>query len=481
MWESSIYESDTDWGFSCGLLTEGGVDCWGEDRRYSDLKNTLFDPEFTPEGEFTQVGAGKEDFCGLRPSGVIECWGAGPGFAPEGGLIVDSFDGDGEGYTALSVGREFACGLRHDGAADCWAPGGESSYQREGHYVAVSAGYAHQCGVLRSGDVECWAGGGSEGSSSGEVVFFAARPCRLVEGCSSRVDSLDVSGGPLGGFVSVSAGLGYSCGLRGDGGVECWEWGGDSLPEQWWELQWVSWSSGAGAAAPAGVFTAVSAGWGNACGLRPGGELECWGPNRSEVVSPPAGVFKEVSVGLEHACATLLDDSVTCWGSSGWRQPSILPPGGVFTDFTLGYNFACEIRESASVECWGQGFSSPLPPRHRRPPSERSEDDGITRYDRGWEPPQVPSGAFADIRSWPEGACGLRPSGAVECWSYVDYRGEGFWSPDGEFASISPIWFAADWVFCGERAEGGGECWKIWGEKLPPPYPHLPWEDARFW
>ncbi len=297
-------------------------------------------------------------------------------------------------------------------------------------------------------------------------------------GCSPRVDSLEVSGGPLGGFVSVSSGLGYSCGLRGGGEVECWEWGGDSLPEQWWELQWVSWGGEAGEGAPGGVFESVSAGWGNACGLRPGGELECWGPNRSEVVFPPAGVFTEVSVGLEHACATRLDSNVTCWGSSGFRQPSILPPEGVFTDYTLGYNFACGIRESGSVECWGQGFSSPRPPHYRLPPSERSEDDAVTRYDWwGWEPPPVPSGAFVDIHSWVEGACGLRPSGAVECWSYVLYNGEGSWSPEGEFASIL---FVDVWDFCGERVGGEVECWRIRGEKIPFPYPPSLWEDVSF-
>ena len=270
VWTNSIYESDTDWGLSCGLRSRGGVDCWGEGRYSKFRSNTLFDRE----GEFVQVGAGKEDFCGLRPSGVIECWGVGAGFTPEGELVVEVHDIGGEGYTALSVGGEFACGLRHDGAVDCWAPGGEFPYHREGPYTAVSAGYAHQCGVLFSGDVECWEGDGSGSPSSGMVIYFAGRTCRQVGGCSPRVDSLDVSGGPRGGFV------------------------------------------------------AVSAGWGNACGLRRSGELECWGPNRSEVVSPPAGVFKEVSVGLEHACAARLDGSVTCWVLQVGVNPLMCSPMG---------------------------------------------------------------------------------------------------------------------------------------------------------
>ena len=106
-------------------------------------------------------------------------------------------------------------------------------------------------------------------------------------------------------FVNVSAGFRYSCGLREGGSVECWEWGSHPFGEHWWGIQQDSWSDDPVLVLPpAGLFTAVSAGWGNACGLRPGGWLECWGPNRSEVVSPPAGSFTGVSMGLEHACAT---------------------------------------------------------------------------------------------------------------------------------------------------------------------------------
>ncbi len=177
-WSDLAEVGEFDWGLSCGLHTGGGVDCWGEGRYSKFGSNTRFDRE----EEFVQVEAGKEDFCGLRPSGVIECWGAGPGFTPEGELVVEVHDVGGEGYRSLSVGGEFACGLRHDGAVDCWNPGGESPYHREGPYTAVSAGFAHQCGVLRSGDVECWEGDGSGSPSSGEVVFFAAKPCRLVGG-----------------------------------------------------------------------------------------------------------------------------------------------------------------------------------------------------------------------------------------------------------------------------------------------------------
>ncbi len=458
-----------DWGVSCGLRNSF-VKCWGD-----DLYGWTAITHSVPTGVFVEVGVGKEEACGLRPSGLVECWAASRGEPSN-----DIRDGDGEGYVALSVGGKFSCALRRGGSMDCWEAANRwyelpaRTFQREGPYTSVSAGYEHQCGVLVAGHVECWSDFDIHGFGSAvhAKVLFGVRPCRRVGGCSPGVEVLEVSRGSQGSFVSVSAGLGYSCGLREQGGVECWEWSGGSLPEQWWGLEWAYWSDDpVEVTPPAGVFTMVSAGWGNACGLRRSGELECWGPNRSEVVSPPAGVFKEVSVGLEHACATRLDSSVTCWGSAGWRHPAILPPESLFTDFVLGDNFACGIRENSSVECWGQGFSSPRPPR------QETKGGDFTRFDWRWEPPPVPSGAFVDIHSWREGACGLRSSGALECWSYFNYSEEGFWSPEGEFASIL---FVENWTFCGERADGELECWRIMGGKLPPPYPPLPGAGASF-
>ena len=131
-------------------------------------------------------------------------------------------------------------------------------------------------------------------------------------------------GAAAGGFAAVSAGWGYTCGLRSGGAAECWRWGRNgSQPDMgfpWntaryyragnpWDFEQekttleLDWDSSPQAAQPPpGAFTAVSAGRDAACGLRPSGQVECWGHNKA-FTEAPEGVFAAVSAGIEHACA----------------------------------------------------------------------------------------------------------------------------------------------------------------------------------
>ncbi len=259
-------------------------------------------------------------------------------------------------------------------------------------------------------------------------------------------------GGDLGGvFVDVSAGFGYSCGLREGGGVECWEWGGASVPSDWWDRVLRRWSEDTvGAVVPGGVFVSVSAGFGNACGLRPSGVLVCWGRKRDVVVSAPEGVFTEVSVGLEHACGVRIDEKVTCWGSTSWRQPVDFPPEGVFVDFALAKSFGCGVRVGGSVECWG---------------------DGYTAGGTAGELP-LPEGDFQSVYAGLGNfnVCGLRTDERVECWGNfieVDVYNPYLSPPEGEFSSIL---FVGSFS-CGLRPGGEGECWSVDGSSWAPPEP----------
>ncbi len=269
----------------------------------------------------------------------------------------------------------------------------------------------------------------------------------------SAVSPTSVTAGGV--FVDVSVGFGYSCGLRKGGGVECWEWGGASVPSDWWDRVLRRWSEDTvDAVVPGGVFSLVSAGFGNACGLRPSGVLVCWGRKHDVVVSPPGGLFTEVSVGLEHACAVRIDEKVTCWGSTRWRQPVDFPLEGVFVDFALAKSFGCGVRVGGSVECWG---------------------DGYTAGGAAGELP-LPEGDFESVHAWEGGfdVCGLRTDGKVECWGNfieVDVYDPHLSPPEGEFVSV----FFAGGVPCGLRPSGEGECWSVdgssWAFLEPEDYP----------
>ncbi len=243
--------------------------------------------------------------------------------------------------------------------------------------------------------------------------------------------------------------------------MECWEWvrdwGRSSLWTDWWEGLYDGWGDPVDAVAPGGAFVSVSAGFSNACGLRPSGVLVCWGRNRDVVVSPPEGVFTEVSVGFEHACGVRVDEKVVCWGSTGWRQPVDSPPDGVFVDFALAKGFGCGVRVEGSVECWGEGYTAP-----------RARVVGVL---------SPPDGVFQSVHAWEGGfdICGLRTDGEVKCWgNFIEENNYSYLSPpEGEFASV----FFAGGVPCGLRPSGEGECWSvdgnIWAFPEPGDYPDV--------
>ena len=81
---------------------------------------------------------------------------------------------------------------------------------------------------------------------------------------------------PASPFVSVSAGVWHTCGLRSDGSVACW---------------------GSAATPPAGSFVSVSAGGSHTCGVRSNGSVACWGSDDYGQATPPAGSFVSVSAG----------------------------------------------------------------------------------------------------------------------------------------------------------------------------------------
>ena len=54
------------WYHSCGVKTDGTVDCWGYN---SQGQSTA------PSGTFVQVSAGLYHSCGVRTDGTLDCWG----------------------------------------------------------------------------------------------------------------------------------------------------------------------------------------------------------------------------------------------------------------------------------------------------------------------------------------------------------------------------------------------------------------------
>ena len=63
---------------------------------------------------------------------------------------------------------------------------------------------------------------------------------------------------------------------------------------------------------PSGAFTQVAMGYSRACGLRPTGEVECWGADMPE--DTPPGPFTHIDMAGRFACGVRPDSTLECWG-----------------------------------------------------------------------------------------------------------------------------------------------------------------------
>ena len=60
-------------------------------------------------------------------------------------------------------------------------------------------------------------------------------------------------------------------------------------------------------------FTSVSAGGQYSCGLRTDNTVTCWDTNRDGQTAAPTGTFTTVSAGGWHTCGIRTDNTVACW------------------------------------------------------------------------------------------------------------------------------------------------------------------------
>ena len=324
---------------ACGLRPGDAAVCW--------LRNRYGQAD-APEGVFGAVSAGGVHSCGLRPDGTVECWGDGPE------VVVQSAVADvvhpGGVFTAISAGYAHTCGLRADGNIDCWGKNwlGQADAP-PGRFVAVDAGASHSCGLRPDGSIDCWGQDSLESAdrmsrryqygatasevpaTGGELPDLPAREEALRDEVLGKSATWEPPPGP---YVAVSAGYGFTCGLRLDGTAACWGYLDDDseprIPLQVFEdvlgteitdeytraraeLDETAPEDGSVADSlaygvaeleiemmraivelpqpPSGRFLAVDAGRLRACGLRPDGTIECWGHNYLGAASPPPERF----------------------------------------------------------------------------------------------------------------------------------------------------------------------------------------------
>lgn len=252
--------------------------------------------------------------------------------------------------------------------------------------VCTAIGYG--CAIrMDTHQLVCW---GDEAVDSPPVGEFVDVDCSMSQACARAVDGSvncwrsghvanDWAPSTLEGvFDAVSAGVGYACGVASRQGT-CQP---DSDPR---------------AAINAEQFTQLVAGLGCSCGLLNGGRVQCWGGDydvcRPEYTLAPV----ELTLGAYHGCARSEQGTVECWG--GLADYGVVEvPDESFRQISAGDEFTCGITDDLRVVCW-QGSVYNL------------TETGTTSI------VDAPSGPdYIQVSAGWDRACALTSEGVVDCW-----------------------------------------------------------------
>ena len=226
---------------------------------------------------------------------------------------------------------------------------------------------------------------------------------------------------PEGEFKALSTGLGRDvCGLRPGGEVECW----GNYDYTGYREGWSYYDP------PEGVFESVTEAAFYACGLRSGGEAECWTKEHLDPVDGPPEGEKYIHLGVDtdSACGVRVDNTIRCWHKDSANNDRFIPIEGRYLKYVIGSSaFSCGLRIDGTVKCFGVNVDG-----------ERLPD---------------PSGVFESLSVGYDHACGFRPGGEVACWGSDEFGKST--PPEGVFAEVSVTGSHS----CGLRPGGELECW----------------------
>jgi alpha-tubulin suppressor-like RCC1 family protein len=428
---------------TCALLTSSGVQCWGYNK-YGELGNGSTANSNTPvdvSGLASGVSAVSTSgavytysahTCGLLTGGGMRCWGTnwygalGDGTTTNRSIPVEVI-GLEEGVAAISAGSSHTCALLSGGGMKCWgenwtgALGDGTTANRStpvdviglaSSVTAISAGGSHTCALLSDGEMNCW-GENLAGELGNGIMPYRAIPVDII--------------GLTGGLTDIKAGYLYTCALLSGGGVKCWGANGDGQLGD--STSYFVHSTPVDVIGLNNDATAITVGWAHTCARLSDGGVKCWGYNNygqlgdgtSESRNAPVNVIgldsdvSAVSAGIYHTCALLSGSGVQCWGANtegelgdGTNVNRLTPvdvsglASGV-TAITTGGVHSCALLSSGGVKCWGTNESGQL------------GDGTISDRNTPVNVIGLASGVSA-IAGGNAHNCALLSNGGVKCW-----------------------------------------------------------------
>jgi alpha-tubulin suppressor-like RCC1 family protein len=357
-------------GFSCGLASDGGIYCWG-----NNIYGDLGDGTTVPRDRPTQVGTATDWIdvdartnvgCGIRTDHSMWCWGLGTTGQIGDGRNMTAYsptrvisDKPGIGWRAMALGRQALCGIHDDGSLACWGfdrVTGDSvstpvAVDSNTDWTDVSVGTV-RCGIRgMPGPLYCWGRSQTGDLGLGDTTSQAT-PAQVGTDLWKRIE------------------VGYynTCGIRSDNALLCW---GNHI-FRGATLQYGNVPQQVGTATD---WQAVSMSADAIIGLRAGGDAYVWGFNVSgqlgpstefEIVEPTpmrGGIsgWSQVSSGNVHGCG-LANGRAYCWGTIGEGllgngvTTALYSPtkiGGDRWTAIAGGSGQCGLRDDGALMCWG--------------------------------------------------------------------------------------------------------------------------------
>lgn len=246
--------------YSCAVLTNGAVKCWGENyvgqlglgdtNMYGNTSSTIGSglPTINIGQTVKYIAAGESNTtCAIRADDKTVCWGSGNNNLLGTGLgIANMGDQSGEMGSALtpidfgssyavtlSEGDNHICALLASGAVKCWGYNDFGQLGVNGNIgtteelatwpavdlngrtaVAVSAGAAHTCAILNTGAVTCW------GLNTYGQLGYGDTTDRGYANLGSAMQTVNLGTGRT--ATAIAAGGYFTCAILDNGTLKCW-------------------------------------------------------------------------------------------------------------------------------------------------------------------------------------------------------------------------------------------------------------------
>lgn len=220
-------------GVNCAALANGNLNCWGYNGSGQVGNGTTGTNVSTPVqvsgiSTGTQAIGGQNSSCGLLSTGGVKCWGAGARGDLGNGVSYSGNNGsstpvDVSGITTatqIAKGDDFGCALLSNGNVNCWGfnssgqLGDGTTTNRNSpvsvsgisNATGVSARTANACAVISGGTIKCWGWYGQG-----------------MLGTNTNTDSpTPVAIAGISNAISVSVGNSHTCAIISGGQVKCW-------------------------------------------------------------------------------------------------------------------------------------------------------------------------------------------------------------------------------------------------------------------